>query len=84
MKSIPDPKGILSFLSLTGFGAATFLPDTYYQLDQRDGQAWPYGIIGDSWGSVVSYNNDVLYDENKDNCLRTKESHGPQMEADST
>ncbi len=84
MKSIPDPKGILGFLSLTSLGAATFLPDTYYQLDRRDGQAWPYGVIGDSWGSGVSYNDDVLYDGNKDNCLRTSESHGPQMEADNT
>ena len=84
MKSTPDPKGILGFLSLTSLCAATFLPDTYYQLDRRDGQAWPYGVIGDSWGSGVSYNKDVLYDDNKDSCLRTKESHGPQMEADTT
>ena len=84
MKSTPDPKGILGFLSLTGLGAATFLPDIVYQLDRRDGQAWPYGVIGDSLGSGVSYNHDVLYDNNKDDCLRTKESHGPQMEADTT
>ena len=84
MKSIPDPKGILGLLSLTSLGAAIFLPDPYHQLDRRDGQAWPYGVIGDSWRSGVSYNNDTLYDNNKDSCLRTKESHGPQMEADTT
>ena len=84
MKSIPDPKSILGFLSLTSLGVASFLPDTYRQLHRRDGQAWPYGVVGDSWGSGVSYNNDVLYDNNNDSCLRTKESHGPQMEADST
>ena len=84
MMATPDPKGILGFLSLTGLCAATFLPDTYYQLDRRDGQVWPYGVIGDSWGSGVSYNKDVLYDDNKDSCLRTKESHGPRMEADIT
>ena len=82
MKSIPDTNGILGFLSLTSLAAASFLPDTYHQLDRRAGQAWPYGVIGDSWGSGVSYNTAVLYDDNKDNCLRTKESHGPQMEAD--
>ncbi len=82
MKSIANPKGITGFLSLTSLGAASFLPDTYYQLNRRDGKAWPYGVIGDSWGSGVSYKDDVLYDGNKDDCLRTKESHGPQMEAD--
>lgn len=84
MKSTPDPKGILGLLNLIGLGAATFLPDTFYGLDRRDGKAWPWGVIGDSWGSGVSYKTDVLYDNNKDNCLRTKESHGPQMEADTT
>lgn len=84
MKSILDPNGILGFLSLMSLGAATSLPDNYHQLDRRDGQAWPYGVVGDSWGSGVAYNNDTLYDNNKDNCLRTKESHGPQMEADTT
>ena len=84
MKSTTDPKGILGFLSLTGLGAATFPPDIFYRLDRRDGQAWPSGVIGDSWGSGVSYNTDILYDDNKDDCLRTKESHGPQMEADTT
>ena len=49
-------------------------------LGRRD-NVWPWAVIGDSWGSGVSYNDDVLYDGNKDSCLRTKESHGPQMEA---
>ena len=84
MKSIPHPSRILGFLSLTSLCASSVLPDTNHQLDRRDGQAWPYGVVGDSWGSGVSYNNDVLYDDNKDNCLRTKESHGPQMEGDNT
>ena len=43
---------------------------------KRDKPPWPYGVIGDSWGSGVAYNDDVLYDDNRDKCLRTKESHG--------
>ena len=54
------------------------------QLARRDMPPWPYDLIGDSWGSGVAYSQDVLYDNNTDNCLRTKESHGPQMEADTT
>lgn len=54
------------------------------QFTKRDASPWPYGVIGDSWGSGVSYNKDVLYDDNRDNCLRTKESHGPQLEADTS
>ncbi|KAL8711275.1 MAG: hypothetical protein Q9225_007137 [Loekoesia sp. 1 TL-2023] len=84
MKSTPELKGVIGILILTSLSAASLLPDAYYRLNRRDGQAWPYGVIGDSWGSGVSYNNDVLYDDNKDDCLRTKESHGPQMEADET
>lgn len=51
---------------------------------RRDVTPWPYGVIGDSWGSGVSYNKEVLYDGNLDHCLRTKESHGPQLEADTS
>ena len=81
MKSIPERKVILGLLSLTSLGAAIFLPDTYLQLDRREGQAWPYGVIGDSCGSGVSYNKNSLYDNNKHNGL-TKECHDPQVEAD--
>ena len=50
---------------------------------RRSLAVWSHGrLMGDSWGSGVSYNTDVLYDDNRDDCLRTKESHGPQMEAD--
>lgn len=45
-------------------------------------EPWPYGVIGDSWGSGVAYKDSVVYDHNLDICLRTKEAHGPQMEAD--
>ena len=73
---------------LATLASASILPDIHSfkasktRLAKRD--AWPYGVIGDSWGSGVSYNDDVLYDGNLDNCLRTKESHGPQMEADTS
>ncbi|KAK4693501.1 hypothetical protein P7C71_g3919, partial [Lecanoromycetidae sp. Uapishka_2] len=45
---------------------------------------WPYGVIGDSWASGVSYNTHVLYDNNSDFCLRTTESHGPQLAANTS
>ena len=83
-------KCVLGTLSLTNLIAASALPDANSlkaftnHLSIRDVTPWPYGVIGDSWGSGVSYNQDVLYDNNLDNCLRTKESHGPQMEADTS
>ena len=49
---------------------------------KRDNSPWPYAVVGDSWGSGVAYKTEVLYDNNKDKCLRTKESHGPQIESD--
>ena len=45
---------------------------------------WPYGVIGDSWGSGVAYNDGTQYDKNLDHCLRSTESHGPQLEDDTT
>lgn len=81
-------RSIVGFLGLVSLGVTSLLPNDFrfesslQRLSKRDGQAWPYGVIGDSWGSGVSYSTDVLYDDNRDNCLRTKESHGPQMEAD--
>ena len=48
------------------------------------GQTFNYAVIGDSWGSGVAWNDKTLYDDNKDKCLRTFESHGPQLEADTT
>ena len=71
-----------AFLGLIAFTAASTIPAS--DLAKRNGPAWPYGVIGDSWGSGVAYNDDVLYDQNLDHCLRTKESHGPQMEADTS
>lgn len=79
--------GVLSLISLI---TASIIPDanlvraSIRQLARRDGSSWPYGVIGDSWGSGVAYKKAVLYDDNLDNCLRTKESHGPQMEADTS
>ena len=83
-------KHITSVLSLISLIAASKIPHgkplsaSTGQLAKRIESPWPYAVIGDSWGSGVSYNNDVLYDNNLDNCLRTKESHGPQMEADTS
>ena len=90
MKFIPRSKHFLGVLGLTKLLTAAIVPDarvfrpSIEHLTTRDTSPWPYGVIGDSWGSGVSYNNDVLYDNNLDNCLRTKESHGPQMEADTS
>lgn len=49
---------------------------------KRNNDPWPYAVVGDSWGSGVAWKDDILYDNNTDFCLRTKESHGPQMEGD--
>jgi len=74
--------------SLVALAAASIIPDLHLlgasrtRLAKRD--VWPYAVIGDSWGSGVSWKKDVLYDDNLDKCLRTKESHGPQMEADTS
>ena len=76
--------------SLLTLLAASAIPDTSFsdplgsRIEQRDNPPWPYGVCGDSWGSGVSYKDEVLYDGNRDKCLRTIESHGPQLEADST
>ena len=72
---------VLTFVSLI---TASIISAPISRFTRRDASPWPYAVIGDSWGSGVSYNNDVLYDKNLDNCLRTKESHGPQMEADTS
>ena len=83
-------KHFLGVLSLVNLITANIIPYKdpsrafIDRLTRRDNPPWPYAVIGDSWGSGVSYNQDVLYDNNLDNCLRTKESHGPQMEADTT
>lgn len=83
-------KQLFGVLSLSILVTASIIPDansfrtSIGQLIRRDPTPWPYGVIGDSWGSGVSYNDDVLFDKNLDNCLRTKESHGPQMEADTS
>ena len=83
-------KHFLSALSLTNLITANLIrnKDPFRafidQFTKRDNPPWPYGVIGDSWGSGVSYKQDVLYDNNTGNCLRTKEAHGPQMEADTS
>ncbi len=51
-------------------------------ITERDGDPWPYAVLGDSWGSGVAWKDDVLYDNNQDSCLRSKEAHGPQMAGD--
>lgn len=84
MKSAPSSRYLTGLLSLSALGAPSGISHKLQSLNQRDGDAWPYGVIGDSWGSGVSYNEDVLFDGNRDNCLRTKESHGPQMEGDTS
>ena len=79
--------GVLSFTNLVTTNVIRDDDPFRASIDQftrRDKPSWPYAVIGDSWGSGVAYNQDVLYDNNSDNCLRTKESHGPQMEADTT
>ena len=79
---------LLAALSLASLTTAGIIPEVNpfnaiaVGLTKRD-DPWPWGVIGDSWASGVAYNKDVLYDDNKDKCLRTKESHGPQLEADS-
>ena len=88
MQSSNPWKHTVLALSLTSLGLASADPNHFrfkastHPLYARQAAAWPYGVIGDSWGSGVSYSTDVLYDNNLDECLRTKESHGPQMEAD--
>ena len=90
MDFIPRVKHFIGVLGLTNLITAGIIPDAKAfkvrteHLTTRDASPWPYGVIGDSWGSGVSYNDDVLYDNNLDNCLRTKESYGPQMEADTS
>ena len=83
-------KASLLNLVLSGISSASSLlntsrfQDASMRLTLRDATPWPYGVIGDSWGSGIAYNEEVLYDGNLDNCLRTKESHGPQMESDTS
>ncbi|KAI4129589.1 MAG: hypothetical protein LQ338_002163 [Usnochroma carphineum] len=83
-------KHFLKTFSLIGLTSASIIPDlsrfpsSLAHLTPRDKTPWPYGVIGDSWGSGVAYNNDILYDNNLDYCLRTKESYGPQLEADTS
>ena len=88
MERFLQAKHIIGVLSLVNLITASIIPLTnpasMGHLTKRNTSPWPYGVIGDSWGSGVSYNEDVLYDKNLDNCLRTKESHGPQMEADTS
>lgn len=90
MDIIPRLKHFIGILGLTNLITAGIIPDakafkaSTEHLITRDVSPWPYGVIGDSWGSGVSYTDSVLYDNNLDNCLRTKESHGPQMEADAS
>ena len=78
----------LAASSLVALASTSILPDLHSfkasntRLAKKG--AWTYGVIGDSWASGVSYNKETLYDDNKDHCLRTKESHGPQMEADAS
>lgn len=87
MQSFTPWKHSALTLSLGTLSLASSIPSRFrlarsvQDLVARD-DPWPWGVVGDSWGSGVSYNQDVLYDDNRDNCLRTKESHGPQMEAD--
>ena len=77
---------VFGVFSLVTLATASVVPESILSkaiaINKRDSGPWPYGVIGDSWGSGVSYNTDVLYDNNIDKCLRTKESHGPQLEAD--
>lgn len=52
-------------------------------LQTRDTFVW--ASVGDSWASGVSFDGkNTDYDENKNGCLRWKNSYGPLMEADST
>ena len=85
MGSSRSLKHLIGALSLAKLLSASAIPaadrfETSTILERDD--PWPYAVLGDSWGSGVAYSEDVLYDNNKDKCLRTKESHGPQMEAD--
>ena len=85
-RSIPTLRHFVKALGLIRLTSAAVLSGFDYSkssLGRRD-NVWPWAVIGDSWGSGVSYNTDVLYDGNKDNCLRTKESHGPQLEANTS
>lgn len=76
-------KHLIGALGLSNAVSASVLPATSsVNVDKRDGEPWPYGVTGDSWGSGVAWSKEVLYDDNKGTCLRTKESHGPQMEGD--
>ncbi|KIM96268.1 hypothetical protein OIDMADRAFT_58609 [Oidiodendron maius Zn] len=58
-------------------------------VQQRDTFVW--GALGDSWASGVSYDGGVSfdgkntdYDNNKNECLRWKNTYGPLMEANTT
>ncbi|KAL9123954.1 MAG: hypothetical protein Q9217_006670 [Psora testacea] len=90
MESSLSMKHLIGVLSLTNLVGASIIPEIKpirspsSQLTTRDKPAWPYGVIGDSWGSGVAYKDEVLYDKNLDHCLRTSESHGPQLEGDNT
>ena len=81
---------LISSIILAGFTTASVIPNgeshtaAVSRPVKRDNPVWPWGVIGDSWGSGVSYNDSVLLDDNLDNCLRTWEGHGPQMNKDSS
>jgi hypothetical protein len=83
MEKFPNLKQLIGILGLTNIASAgvlSMLPSR--ELVTRAGEPWSYGVIGDSWGSGVAWKKDLLYDDNKGECLRTKESHGPQLEGD--
>ena len=83
-------KHFLGVSSLTNFVTANVTRDydpcsaPTDQFTRRDNLRWPYAAIGDSLRSGVAYNQDALYNNNLDDCLRMKDFHGPQMEADTT
>lgn len=91
MKLFSSSTSLTHVLLLTRLAATSVIPDgkvlrtpSGNRFVSRTNSAWPYGVIGDSWGSGVSYNKTVLFDDNLDSCLRTWESHGPQMDADTS
>ncbi|KAL8866684.1 MAG: hypothetical protein Q9174_006152, partial [Haloplaca sp. 1 TL-2023] len=88
MGTSTNPAGPLSVLLCVSWAAAGLIPDTSIRdslknsLNTRAGPLWSYAVIGDSWAAGIAYNPESTYDNNRDQCLRSSEAHGPQLEED--
>ncbi|KAF2225242.1 SGNH hydrolase-type esterase domain-containing protein [Elsinoe ampelina] len=67
------------------FAAASAISAIPHLLPRQDQSSiLPWATIGDSWASSVAYSDDVAFDGNRDNCLRSKESYTYQLEQDAS